>query len=45
LELLADLGDSGATFEAFLGIPNGIAIAGASHRFTVFIEREPSRGS
>ena len=39
LELLSDLGDRGATFEAFLGILKGIAITGASHQFTVLIER------
>jgi len=42
LELRADLGDRGASFEAFLGIPKGVMITGASHSFTVLIEREPS---
>jgi hypothetical protein len=42
LELRADLGDRGASFEAFLGIPKGVMITGASHRFPVLIEREPS---
>jgi len=39
--LLADLDDRGATFEAFLGIPNGFAITGASYQFTVLIDRRP----
>ena len=42
LELRTDLGDRGASFEAFLGIPKGVMITGASHSFTVLIEREPS---
>jgi hypothetical protein len=39
MELRDDLGDRGASFEAFLGIPKGVFIAGASHRFMVLIER------
>ena len=42
LQLLADLGDRGATFKAFLGIPKGIALTGASHQFTVLIDRGPN---
>jgi hypothetical protein len=38
LDLHSELRPDGATFEAFIGIRQGDAIAGESHRFSVLID-------
>jgi hypothetical protein len=38
VELVLDLPNTGATFEAFLGVPKGVAWQGERHRFTVRLD-------